>query len=539
MSRLKSVQAIALWLAATVLLASIPALGPTAPASAAGYYFTDLTNHWAEHSIRKLALKGIVAGYGDGSFQPERHVTRLEALVTLVRVLGLEDAARANPPVPRELDNPEQVPPWGLPYVSVAYSKGLLVGGELMALRPQDDVKRWELAVFAVRALGQASAADARSEANLTYPDLADVPYWARGYVAVATDKEIIKGDTLGYLRPLGIVTRAQLATILDRLDRLTQTPADGRETRGALVEVDASFPGKVTVDTDDGKRLTLSAGGDIEVYRLGQPAVLANLQPWDEITAVADEAGFVRWLVADAPALRLHQGKVLRLPTDQDRSIAILEGDTSRSFPLADSVTIRKDGVAAAWKDVLVTDDVTVGVLAGKVTTLEAKTTTRRLAGVLSTITLSNTNPAVGVTPQGGPEVVLSLTGTTEIFRDSTRIDVSGLALGYYVEVTVVGNRAARIDVQPKEVLQELAGVIVALDPANHQFTLAVTGQPLAAAADPRRLVRTADNTVVVKHGTVKDFAYLAVGDRVIMAGYDQVNTFLAAAVIVTYTTR
>ena len=48
----------------------------------------DYEGHWAEESIRKAIAKGVLNGYEDGSFQPDRAVTRAELCVILDR-LGL------------------------------------------------------------------------------------------------------------------------------------------------------------------------------------------------------------------------------------------------------------------------------------------------------------------------------------------------------------------------------------------------------------------------------------------------------------------
>ena len=50
----------------------------------------DLTDHWAEKSCRKAERKAIMRGYPDGTFRPDREVTRAELAVILDR-LGLLD----------------------------------------------------------------------------------------------------------------------------------------------------------------------------------------------------------------------------------------------------------------------------------------------------------------------------------------------------------------------------------------------------------------------------------------------------------------
>lgn len=46
----------------------------------------DITGHWAERAIRRAISRGLMLGYPDGSFQPDKPVTRAELAVILDRM---------------------------------------------------------------------------------------------------------------------------------------------------------------------------------------------------------------------------------------------------------------------------------------------------------------------------------------------------------------------------------------------------------------------------------------------------------------------
>lgn len=46
----------------------------------------DVTGHWAEKAIRRCMERGLLKGYPDGSFQPDKPVTRAELAVILDRL---------------------------------------------------------------------------------------------------------------------------------------------------------------------------------------------------------------------------------------------------------------------------------------------------------------------------------------------------------------------------------------------------------------------------------------------------------------------
>ena len=49
--------------------------------------FTDIGGHWAEAEIERAAALGWIRGYTDGTFGPERYITRAEAMTMINRVL--------------------------------------------------------------------------------------------------------------------------------------------------------------------------------------------------------------------------------------------------------------------------------------------------------------------------------------------------------------------------------------------------------------------------------------------------------------------
>jgi len=59
------------------------------PPAASGGAFSDVEGHWAEAWIEQLAAEGITSGYPDGTFRPDRTVTRAEMAVFLVNAFGL------------------------------------------------------------------------------------------------------------------------------------------------------------------------------------------------------------------------------------------------------------------------------------------------------------------------------------------------------------------------------------------------------------------------------------------------------------------
>jgi len=50
--------------------------------------FADIDGHWAEEEIREATAHGWIKGYEDGTFRPDRYITRAEAMTMINRVLN-------------------------------------------------------------------------------------------------------------------------------------------------------------------------------------------------------------------------------------------------------------------------------------------------------------------------------------------------------------------------------------------------------------------------------------------------------------------
>ena len=50
--------------------------------------FSDISGHWAEEYIRRVAGLGWIKGFEDGTFRPDAYITRAQAMTMINRVLN-------------------------------------------------------------------------------------------------------------------------------------------------------------------------------------------------------------------------------------------------------------------------------------------------------------------------------------------------------------------------------------------------------------------------------------------------------------------
>ncbi|WP_020619692.1 S-layer homology domain-containing protein [Paenibacillus daejeonensis] len=192
--------------------------------------FVDLAGHWAEGQIRQAAGLGIVRGYPDGTFWPERQVTRAE-LAVMLSGAGLHNegpdwstAADPDPYSARErFTDGRDIPGWAADAVSEAVHSGIFVGYEDGSFRPGAPITRAELAVILYRLAGHTLESPPR--VPVTFADVEDIPGWAAGPVEAVRQLGLITGREGLLFAPQAAATRAESTVTLIRL--LDISPSD------------------------------------------------------------------------------------------------------------------------------------------------------------------------------------------------------------------------------------------------------------------------------------------------------------------------
>ena len=178
----------------------------------------DINHTFAKQDILALQAKGIINGYGDGTYRPNQAVTRAEYAALLLKAKGI--------PVPdayygifRDARRGE----WFTPYAELSYRIGVTSGAGAGSFAPDRPLTREEMVKMTVSALGRASE-KARvmdwpdyTRAIMPYSDRGSLSEWAIKPVAYAIQQGIMHGTTDARLNPKNYATRADVAALLNR----------------------------------------------------------------------------------------------------------------------------------------------------------------------------------------------------------------------------------------------------------------------------------------------------------------------------------
>ena len=219
-------------LLAAVLM--VPA-GLAAPVSG-GKNLSDLEGHWAQKEVEAAVASGWVDGYPDGSFKPEKSITRAEFTKMLLDAIHLtpdsETVAwmKAHAKMEDIWGNPTEYTPklydmsghWltSQGWLDAALYSGMVVPDDYNGknFRPEKAIARYEIALMTDRALGLVYPASQPVEGELPFTDKEEILDWMKGYVNESVKAGVLKGYPDGSFQPNKTSTRAEAVVMIQRM---------------------------------------------------------------------------------------------------------------------------------------------------------------------------------------------------------------------------------------------------------------------------------------------------------------------------------
>jgi hypothetical protein len=159
---------------ALVLVLSL-VLGTFSFAFADGHLPEDIVGEDSEEAVATLMALGVVDGYPDGTYKPERAVTRAEMAKLLVEALGYGELAEG-----ATSTFPDVQGTWAESYVGFAASMDLVIGYPDGTFKPSQQMTMDEAMTMVIRALG--------------YTDEVLKGSWPTNYKVKALDLELTEG---------------------------------------------------------------------------------------------------------------------------------------------------------------------------------------------------------------------------------------------------------------------------------------------------------------------------------------------------------
>ncbi|MBE7038051.1 MAG: S-layer homology domain-containing protein [Ruminococcaceae bacterium] len=413
--------------------------------------FADVTESyaWASEAIESMASEKIILGYEDGTFRPEKTVSKLESLVLAARVLGVNDDANEDfiSTVYDKfgLDVESYELPFGENEIVYLLANGTLLEKELSDYIGSSNVnqglKRYELAVILTKAMGAEEKVKQNLVSVLDYSDESEIPSYAKKYVEYVTEQGLMQGVSENEFSPNTTVTRAQMAVVLYKLKALA-----GFERFSAIVSSVDPLIGVLRFKDKNGEQYgytikdetslrfegeKISADDIVVGYEGVITTKNGSLFSVDFITPDVEES-FKASISSIAKSAKL--GTVIKFNK-------FLENTETESveFPVSDTVVVNFDGEPSSVSALKTGDYAEVTVKKGKVTILNAKQKTEIVKGVVEDVTIG-TNGVVLTVLNTDDRIVECIAGNTvSVNKNSkTTATLADIVAGDSVSITL-----------------------------------------------------------------------------------------------------
>ncbi|WNS40859.1 LamG-like jellyroll fold domain-containing protein [Paenibacillus sp. MMS20-IR301] len=240
----------------------------------------DFAGHWAEQDFRTWAQKGLITGYGNGSYKPDQQITRGELITLINRVFNFRaESGQSFKDLPETSALYQEV--------QKGLAAGYVTGYNDGTIRTGDPVTRQEAAVMLYRAF---SLSPSTLSAGSTLKDIAALPDWSRAAVQAMTDQGYVSGYQDNTFRASGLITRAESLRLMNSLsgeilnskgDYTANSARNVIISTGDVVLADTRIAGNLYLTEGIGEgQVTLNnvtVSGEIRVSGGGENSVVLN----------------------------------------------------------------------------------------------------------------------------------------------------------------------------------------------------------------------------------------------------------------------
>ncbi|GKV68890.1 hypothetical protein NCCP2716_13880 [Sporosarcina sp. NCCP-2716] len=230
-------------------------------AEAAG--FKDVSSFKKE--IEYLTEAGVISGYPDGTFRPSANLTRAQAVVMIMRAIGMSEWAGLTKDPGFHDVSPKS---FGYLEIAVATEAGIINGKTSTRFDPSGAITRAEMAKVI------ASAFKLKGEYAPGFRDVS-AKSWAAPSISALASNNITVGYNDGTFKPTQSIDRAQFSAFLARIMKPVFRPSTGASSHAVMdVAMESSIVDAVQ-----------APGEPVVYYLVGNPKslVLLNLVTGDK----------------------------------------------------------------------------------------------------------------------------------------------------------------------------------------------------------------------------------------------------------------
>jgi hypothetical protein len=420
---------------------------------------------WARNAVAALVKAGVVEK--NRALNPTSDATRTDIAVLLVRAVGLEAEARAKADAKLNFKDANQIPSAYVGHVAVAVDYRLINGYDDRTFRPNQAVKRIEMAVMMGRAdrliererqdeyKGTVKSVDARAGTFVLRSGDEDISLRLADEASVFVDNREL---SLANLKP-GMLVEVKLnrsgEVVFVEAKSPEQAPAE-ETVSGTITGLRNATSTSLALVNIDGTLYPVSPRAVLKLD--GQIATFADLRQGDAVRATVYFGLVLKLEATRAPEAANYSGMIADLKAATSTSPAKLtlafpsftDPPATQEFTLSRSVSIKVNGVTAQFSALREGDSARITVSNGQVTKVEVQRSTTTVSGDIAYLSpATKTEPAMMALSTEGftTEILYHLTPSAVVLLNGQAAKFADLRVGDHVTLHVSGVQVEKVE--------------------------------------------------------------------------------------------
>ncbi|MBQ6907843.1 MAG: S-layer homology domain-containing protein [Clostridia bacterium] len=411
--------------------------------------FPDITdNHsWADEAISSMVERGILKGYTDGTFKPDRAVSHLETLIIASRIMGVDEEENKEYRQAAVQKYENLLEPYNIDYKDeVAYLlyRDVITTDEVASYISDSNkdvaLKRYEAAVLLTKLVGGVEKALGNSVIVFDFNDASSIPSSAKAYVKYVFDIGLMKGVDNNNFNPNGELTRAMISTIMYRGENYMNASVKegvvenlGTSSISVMIggqeqEIPVPEGTSVKIDANAKTLADLVKGQHIRIHYQNNEirmidAVSSNLYSTvsGTISAVSESSGVKKITIKNASGVSTY-------PIDSLNCKYILNNEIT-TFSAIKSNQYAK-----------------IKIQSGYVTEISVETGSKTYSGKIASIKLDENVSALKLSAAGSEDLEFAFNENVTITRNGSTADIRSLSVGDSVTITITDGGISKV---------------------------------------------------------------------------------------------
>lgn len=436
------------------------------PCAVAEKTFSDVLSpdhDWASTQIKEMTDLGIIKGYTDGTFRPDKSISKIEALLLFSRAAGYSNeeyaaikdfAASKYEAVTSSIDLGSYKS--FAPELAFALYKNILGDDELVRYLDEkaysEDFPRSDAAILLANLMG-AKVGNA-SASSLRFADAADIPEKALPYVAYVVEEGLMNGveqkdGTIKFEadKPL---SRAQVSVLLYRIiEKLDMTVESGTVTKA---DADNGILEFTNSDKNDKSYVVKD---DVSILIDGSAAKLGDISKESKVVVVRHGRDIFSVEALSPSSNETIKGTVTSTAskaTYVKLSVKVDGTGEEKTFytKSLDDFTVTNNGVADKFSSIKLNDYVVVKLLDSVIVSIDKQSSEATVQGVVEDIELGDPISITVLTTDETTDKETSSKYTVDedvtVRRDGDKATMRELLTGDKVVLTVTRGAVSKI---------------------------------------------------------------------------------------------